>query len=109
MASKTMRGGARKVRRRMSSRSDARSTWVPTLPADLLSVSLGAFMTSLLLLLFLHLVLLGLHLDEQLVERLEARVPELAIAIQPVAHGAQRLRTQIVDALLRARFDGDQP
>src|SRR5438045_589783 len=97
MASKTRPGGARKMRRMTSSRSDARSTRVAVLVT--FSFSLVAFIGFLLL----------LELDQELVQGLEARVPHLAVPLEPVVELAQGLRPQLVDSLLRARLDLHQP
>src|SRR3954466_4662255 len=54
-------------------------------------------------------LLLFLELLEELVHLVEARLPELAVAFHPLGELAQRLRAQLVQALLRARLHLDQP
>src|SRR6202008_976322 len=70
-ASNTMRAGASKVRVTTNSRSDVRSTVVRFFTAG--SLPLLASMDSLLLFQFLY----------NLVQRLEARVPQLAVLLDP--------------------------
>src|SRR4029077_18787005 len=93
---KTVRGRARKTRRRISSRSEARSTWVPVL---LCSLSFPAVMG----------LLLAFELHQELVHRVEARIPHLPIALQPVVELAQRGGAQLVDPLLRPGLHLHQP
>ena len=54
-------------------------------------------------------LLLLFELFDELVQFLEARIPELAIALEPVVQLAQRLRAQLVEPLLRARLHVDEP
>src|SRR5690242_10517170 len=70
-ASKTMCTGASNVRVTTSSRSDLRSTTVRFMAAELLSFSLGICL------------LLAFQVFDKLVQRVEARAPELAVSLDP--------------------------
>src|SRR5262245_31759475 len=97
IASKTVLGCARKTRRKTSSRSEARSTWVPdfTVPSLLVPALIG-------------LVLLCFELHQELVQCFETRVPQLAIPLQPAVELPEGLGAQRVDPLLGAGLHVDQ-
>src|SRR5262245_65630868 len=95
-----MCGGALKVRVMTSSRSDERSTEVGFMVGDSLPslVSLAGIGR-----------LLAAELADELVQFIEARIPELAIALEPVVQLPEGFRPQLVEALLGNRLHVDQP
>src|SRR5688500_9887027 len=96
-ASNTMRAGPLNVRVTTISRSPSSSIEVRLINA----ASLPLFATTGFL--------LFIELCDELVEFLEAHIPDLAIALYPVVKLAQRLRAQLVDALLGARLHVHEP
>src|SRR5687768_11859115 len=93
-----MRGGALSVRVITISRS----------PASFISVSFFFASISVLPLASMGL-LLFFELFDELVQFVEARIPELAIALEPDVKLLERLRAQLVKPLLCARLHLDQP
>src|SRR5262245_13831276 len=86
-----MRAGPLNVRPKTSSRSDVRS----------IDVSLP-FLASIRFLLRFELL-------DELVQFVEARVPQPPIALEPVVKSAKRLCAQLVQALVGARLNVDEP
>src|SRR5690349_11629867 len=94
-ASNTSLAGARKVRAMTISRSPTSSIFVSPTGASLAFLAFTA-------------LLLALELLEELVHLGESVVPDPAVAFEPVVQLAQRLRTELVEPLLRARLHVDE-